>query len=96
MFTIKVPFTEVDPGFKWEGGHTWIQHTQLLSFFHLLVNVFSVIIITINFKNFSKVNLDGITLCSIGSYFPEVGAFGTLIMPTNVFLIIICKTLRAA
>ena len=30
---------------------------------------------------------------SIGSFYPEVCAFGTLIMPTKVFRLIICKTL---
>ena len=30
---------------------------------------------------------------SIGSYSPEVRAFGTLIMSTNVFRLIICKNL---
>ena len=29
----------------------------------------------------------------IGSYSPEVGAFGTLITSTNVFMLTICKTL---
>ena len=35
-----------------------------------------------------------LTKCiSIGSYLPEVSAFGTLIMSTNVFRLIICKML---
>ena len=34
-----------------------------------------------------------IKFISIGSYFPEVRAFDTLIMSTKVFRLILCKTL---
>ena len=58
-------------------------------------------IIIFNFKKFSNISSDKIpphSACkclqfflSIGSYSPEVGAFGTLIMSTKVFRLIICK-----
>ena len=53
-------------------------------------------LIIINFKIFSLYQLirDSFTkFISISSYSPEVSAFGTLITSTNVFSLIICKTL---
>ena len=41
---------------------------------------------------FSQINSDEISLFTIGNYFPEVRAFGTLITSTKVFRLIICKT----
>ena len=73
-----------------------------ISFFHSLVNGFSVTS-SINFKIFSKyqfrrdssmIRLQMLTkFISIGSYSPEVRAFGTLITSTKVFRLIIRKTL---
>ena len=64
---------------------------------------FNIIIIIINFKIFSLYQLiqDSSMIhsqmltkfISIGSYSPEVSAFGTLITSTKVFSLIICKTL---
>ena len=70
-----------------------------ISFFYLLVNGFSVILIIINFKIFSCISSHEIPLLStckimltkfisIGSYLPEVRAFGTLITCTKVFRLI--------
>ena len=71
-----------------------------ISFIHLLVNGFSVIIIILTSRSFQfQFRRDFSVLCvqmltksiSIGSYSPEVHAFGTLIMCTKVFRLIICK-----
>ena len=62
------------------------------------------IIIIFNFKIFFLISVLTRFLCapranaynfflSIGSYSPEVGAFGTLIRSTKVFRFIICKIL---
>ena len=67
-----------------------------ISFFHLLVNGFSVIIRIINFKIISSISSDEIpprSACKFGSFSPEVRAFGTLMTSTNVFRLIICKAI---
>ena len=78
-------------------------HKQPYILFHCLINVFALVIIIINFKIFSNIIIFRwhssafcvqipIKFISIGSYFPEVHAFGTLIMSTKVFRLIIQDT----
>ena len=63
-------------------------------FFHLLVNGFCVtIIINLFFFYFNSDGIIDIKFMSMGSYYPEVHAFGTLITSTIVFRLIICKTI---
>ena len=73
-----------------------------ISFFHLLVNGFSVTCNNNNNNNnfqdlfLSQFRQDFSALCaqlllSIGSYFLEVCAFGTLITSAEVFRLILCK-----
>ena len=62
-----------------------------ISFFHLLVTVFSVIIFIR--RDFSALRKHMLTkFISIGSYSPEQRAIGIIISSTKVFRRIICKT----
>ena len=70
-----------------------------ISFFHLPVNDFSVILI-FNFKSFlfqfkrdfSALHVNMLTKFLISSYSAEVHAFDTLITSTKVYRLIICKS----
>ena len=71
------------------------------NFMFFLINVFVLVIIiltrsfliSVQKRFFRAPCTNTYKFISIGSYFPEVCAFGTLIMSTKVFRLIICKTL---